>query len=580
MHSLKNWRVFLFISILLLIITYLLSMAPYGYNTFTINNGNFSIEVSPINFTPIGNFFGLQSIKIIIINNGYENLSSSISYANHLLNLSLKPHSGTIQYIQPKSSFNLLYINITTLNYTKDITIKINFNSPLLTLLSEITMLFSFYFYYLFLKFYNSNFKLTWLIILLGYLILAPFFGQRYDMYFVLTSPLRIIKHINPFIGNEMMPGGLKWAYPPLFLIYGILFYTVLHYFGLNFDPSFTYLVTSGYEYSAWRGFYNTELPLLFFLEKLPLIISTFIIYWLFLKKFNFQYSKIELEKFWLLNPLIILIGTVWGQFDMLSLLSMILSIYFFLKNRTDLASIFATIGAFIKIFPVILIPYIILNSQRKIRDISYVILFSVISLIPYFIAGNFYMDLEVLIYSRSVPTVNGYFFANGMTWQILPLYLGIKNFPGIFPYILIPIYLTLLIMSKRLKISIIEFSLIFIISFFIFFNFVNPQYFIIPVALFILMRNKPYLILYSLIPILYVFLNYSFPYFVNYYYSYNYFSSTLGLGESFRLFFTNSAITLGTYVVICTIIYIMTLLAIIRDILSRNKSPDSILPS
>jgi len=189
-------------------------------------------------------------------------------------------------------------------------------------------------------------------------------------------------------------------------------------------------------------------------------------------------------------------------------------------------------------------------------------------------------MDLEVLIYSRSVPTVNGYFFANGMTWQILPLYLGIKNFPGIFPYILIPIYLTLLIMSKRLKISIIEFSLIFIISFFIFYNFVNPQYFIIPVALFILMRNKPYLILYSLIPILYVFLNYSFPYFVNYYYSYNYFSSTLGLGESFRLFFTNSAITLGTYVVICTIIYIMTLLAIIRDILSRNKSPDSILPS
>jgi len=193
MHSLKNWRVFLFISILLLIITYLLSMAPYGYNTFTINNGNFSIEVSPINFTPIGNFFGFQSIKIIIINNGYENLSSSICYANHLLNLFLKPHSGTIQYIQPKSSFNLLYINITTLNYTKDITIKINFNSPLLTLLSEITMLFSFYFYYLFLKFYNSNFRLSWLIILLGYLILAPFFGQRYDVYLCSLLPLGLL---------------------------------------------------------------------------------------------------------------------------------------------------------------------------------------------------------------------------------------------------------------------------------------------------------------------------------------------------------------------------------------------------
>jgi len=577
----KDWRIYLALAIILLVVSTVFSYAPYDYSTANYSNKNIGIEVSPLEFSPAGNFYGSQSIKIILSNYGNSTLFSYITYGKSEVDrVALLPNSSDIMYIQPNTKYNEIYFNGTEGNEHFNFSARIHFISPVIPITSDILMLMIFPSYFMFLKYYPGRWRYGWISILIAYFLLSPFYGQRYDMYFAMTSPLRLLYGINPFIGNSHMPGGLKWAYPPLFLTFGVIYYYILHIFNINFYPTYTILVPSGFEYSAWRGFYNSSLPILYFLEKIPIVLSTFLIYFLFLRRFKLKYSRGELEKFWILNPFIILIGSVWGQFDMVSLLFMILSILFFERKRTDLAIISATTGAFIKIFPAILIPYILLKSDRKMRDLLYVILISLISIMFYVKAGNPLQDIEVLIYSRGVATVNGYFFANGITWQIIPMYLGVKHFPTFFPYLLIPIYFILLYLVKRLNLSIIEFSLIFLLSFFIFYNFVNPQYFVMIVSLFLLLEKRRYVILFSLVPSIYVLLNYSLPYFVNYYYSYNYFSSILGLGESLRLYLTDNIVAIGGFALIATAAYILTFRDILLEIISRNKSPDRVTPS
>lgn len=560
----------------MLIISFIFSYSPYGLNTQSNTLGNVFIEISPVNITSVGHFQFLEPMKVFLINYGNQSSSYRIVYDNQVFSGLLPPGGSKELYISPSVLIDSGTVTIVMNSGSEySMNFHLNFSSPYLPIIAEICFLTIPIFYFLFLKNFEANWKYTYFGILAAYLILAPFFGQRYDMYFMLTSPLRLIHGINPFAGNKFMPGGLKWAYPPLFLLYGMAVYYILSLFGINFNPGYSPLVTAGYEYSAWRGFYTLYLPSLYFLEKLPLIASTFIIFFLIRKHSSGSLTKRDFDVLWLLNPLVILIGSIWGQFDMLSLLFMILSIVFFKKGNTAISSIFATIGGFIKLFPFILIPYILIKSKNKIRDTLLVAAISLICISIYFTAGNFLVNVGVLLYSRGVPTVNGSFFANGITWQIIPVYLRIKNFPMFFIYLLIPFYIILLYLSFKGRLKIGEFALLFILGFFVFYDFVNPQYFIIPVALYILLGNKKYAIIYSIIPTFYVLFNYSFPYFVNYYYSYNYFSSILGQGEKLRLYFTDSLIFIDTFVIISTVIYIVSMRDILVKVLPRDKVPD-----
>ncbi len=65
------------------------------------------------------------------------------------------------------------------------------------------------------------------------YLAIAPFTGQRYDVYFLLSSGIRILQHVNPFNpGNPALyPGALKWAYPPFYAVYSAFSFAVFQLF-------------------------------------------------------------------------------------------------------------------------------------------------------------------------------------------------------------------------------------------------------------------------------------------------------------------------------------------------------------
>ncbi len=147
------------------------------------------------------------------------------------------------------------------------------------------------------------------------YMGLAPFTGQRYDVYFLYSSGIRLLDRVSPFFpGNPpLYPFPLKWAYPPLYVLYSSLSFLIYHATSGVAVPSNVALVFPGFYssiYEVWEAFVPPSLPLLVLLLKLPMVASTFVIFDILSKSIG---RKIALT-FWLANPFVIFISSVWGQ--------------------------------------------------------------------------------------------------------------------------------------------------------------------------------------------------------------------------------------------------------------------------
>ena len=69
----------------------------------------------------------------------------------------------------------------------------------------------------------------------------------------------------------------------------------------------------------------------------------------------------------WFLNPFVIWVSAVWGQWDVVAVMFSFLGFYFLLKNRILLSSICLLLGVFTKIFPVLfLLPIILYLIKSK----------------------------------------------------------------------------------------------------------------------------------------------------------------------------------------------------------------------
>ncbi|MEM0312866.1 MAG: hypothetical protein QXM60_06120, partial [Thermoplasmatales archaeon] len=57
-------------------------------------------------------------------------------------------------------------------------------------------------------------------VIPIGYLPILAFTGQRYDMFFMIAGGFHLLDGVNPFLPSQMVPGALKWSYPPYYLLW------------------------------------------------------------------------------------------------------------------------------------------------------------------------------------------------------------------------------------------------------------------------------------------------------------------------------------------------------------------------
>ena len=316
------------------------------------------------------------------------------------------------------------------------------------------------------------------------YVGLIPFTGQRYDVYFLYSSGIRLLDRVSPFSpGNPAIyPSPLKWAYPPLYIPYSSLSYLIYSAISGVSVPSSASLTFPGYFtsiYDVWEAFVPKSFPLLVSLLKLPMILSTFVIYSLLSKSIG---TKTALT-FWIANPFVIFITSIWGQIDPIAAAFAVGSIYLAKKEKFGPAYLMAGLGAITKVWPALLIPIIFVLRFRKVefvpalKELVWLVPPALISVALYGAYGNLFQSLFVLAYSRGVPTYGGEFVVNGLTWQQLLTQLHFPPVP-ILLYIGVPSLILVVILAYKQRGSIESYLLIGLLVVFLSYNYVNPQYF------------------------------------------------------------------------------------------------------
>jgi len=354
------------------------------------------------------------------------------------------------------------------------------------------------------------------------YLAIAPFTGHRYDVYFLVSSGIRALQHVNPFMAGmpPAYPGPLKWAYPPLYVPYSTLSYLLYQLFTGSSLPTVSALTHPSWftsTYDVWQAFTPASLPVLVFLLKFPMVLSA-LATGVLLGRMMATDSAVVV---WLANPLVILVAAVWGQLDPIATLLAVAALYFFEKERPYHAYLLASFGAAVKVWPVLLIPLFFVVSLRRVgrgalKPLTAVLPALLVTLLLYSVFGNLLDNLYVLAYARFVPTFGGAFSVNGLTWQQILVALKAPAVP-LFTWVGIPALAAVVVwVYYRREEDVTKWLVISLMIIFLTYNFVNPQYFYWVIPFIMLQRRKLALLVFSLIPILYMALAYDIFYFVS----------------------------------------------------------------
>ncbi|MHA1834572.1 MAG: hypothetical protein ACTSV7_11360 [Candidatus Baldrarchaeia archaeon] len=198
--------------------------------------------------------------------------------------------------------------------------------------------------------------------ILLGFIVrflVSPLFAHYYDVnFFVSAGKMLYYQGIITFF--------IDWWYPV---------YSYLMFVGFYFP---VYLFTDDI------FFFGQPFTLLEkFFVKLPSNISDlFIAYILFLimKKSGKERYAFPVALLYWLNPLTILVSSVWGMFDSVSVVFALLGVYHFSNGRYLLSAFELGVGFGVKLHPIVLLPLFLLLLWRegRIRMVKFLSVFSV----------------------------------------------------------------------------------------------------------------------------------------------------------------------------------------------------------
>ncbi len=565
--SLRKYAyIFIVVSIALFIVSYSLSInvPPQQQENYSFPGGSLTITPSVLY---VHNFlwYGPSAFVTVTLNHTESLVQVYVyqEYPTHLTVFSQTFHNASYLSfyfgLYPPSSSHVDKFLITING--EFVPVSLSIQATPYPMIGELSLLFSLVLFMIGVYLAPFRSRLWAIPIGLSFLILSAFLGHRYDMFFMISGGLHILTGVNPFIQSANLPGTLKWTYPPYYLVWSIVADWFAGTFSHTALPSTQSLIFSGVRtgnyYEAWLGFVPRSLPLYYLLTKLPMVASVFVTNYFLVRKFNLPYNT---TKIWLLSPFVILIGVVWGQLDIIASAFLVISVYYFQKGRSDLAILASTLGFWIKIFPVFVLPFILIESRHRLRDSAIVVLSSIPALLMYALSGNFVKELEVMVYSRSVNTFNGVFSAQGLTWQVIISRLGVTQFPSIFLYLFIPFIVIITTVYYYKRGNVVKYLILEFLFFYLTYNYVDPQYLIVLVPLFLINRDLWNYAVFSIYPLAFTLLSYSFTYFVVPSLSVNYFSSPLGQQEALRTWITSSVIFAFPLVIAFTLSVVVTM--------------------
>ena len=306
-------------------------------------------------------------------------------------------------------------------------------------------------------------------ILVLGILIrigISPFFRHPFDV--VVWKFLGIISYnlsINPF---------------PYTSFYG---------------PCWLFTLLGSYPIYLLVSLVNPSELFLNLLVKLPIIFGDLIVAVLLYKTTK---SKLALA-LWFLNPYVIWVSSVHGMFDVLPSLFSLLAMYFLAKKQYLTSAASLAVGIGYKVFPVFVLPLLLLFSVRNFGrkfSVKYFLVFLTASLLVFaifFLPQNFKYFYEGLI---DLPSRNMSYMGSSISYiEFLTLNLGfVGNYN--FLYIFVPLYIVLILFSVKYVTDfdrLNEAVIITLLLLFVTYNTMHPQFLVwaIPFLLIEYVRKK-----------------------------------------------------------------------------------------
>ncbi|MGB8779657.1 MAG: hypothetical protein WCD81_03290 [Candidatus Bathyarchaeia archaeon] len=260
----------------------------------------------------------------------------------------------------------------------------------------------------------------------------APFTEQRWDMYTWRIEQVLVYNyHVNPFWPQSGVPLQLAWSYPPLWLLTLLALYPVYSRFyspqlPVNISVLWQKWAQTGNVFEIYRSFVPVGLPILDLIDKTPIVVADLLIalvLYELIKRDSPKHAYYALIA-WLFNPYVIWISSVWGMFDAIPALLMLLSVYLLIARRYKSSAILLVASALFKLYAIVLIPImslIIYKRGEKAKALRYFLFSTLVVLIATFmayaiaasLAGQNPLSLAVqlsvnLFYKRASPDMLG----------------------------------------------------------------------------------------------------------------------------------------------------------------------------
>jgi len=259
----------------------------------------------------------------------------------------------------------------------------------------------------------TSSFRSLTKFLLVGLIIrlsLAPFLGHPYD--------LRIFMAVGWAVANGITPYG-QYVLQKIFtnMPHQHLFGS---FYGIGYPPPWGLILGLMYELSSIV--YPDNIYFYTFTLKIPIILgdvaTAFLLYKILKLKLNVDAAS-KVFRFYQFCPFLIVIGSVWGMFDILVFLLSILSAYLLLE-RSDLSAFSLAFASSLKPYAVVLAPLysiLIYKTSHSIKRAAYYLtsvlgLLALITIIPMFAFKWPISNLYCALSAQMAPT--DFYYANG----------------------------------------------------------------------------------------------------------------------------------------------------------------------
>jgi len=232
--------------------------------------------------------------------------------------------------------------------------------------------------------------KKIWVVLLVGLivrLVLMPvtfhpdLWAISFSQYFFAYKG---IINIYDFLASLPASSVLVANYGQNFFTYPPLAYFTLGFFGFLLRPLFNADFFGNLAGRLPNVYSDSRLYWHLFLTKLPYLFFDFGILVLLTDFFEDKKKKVAVALLWSFNPLVLYTSFMIGQFDIIPVFFVILSLFLVKKNHLFWAAFSLGVGGAYKMFPLFFLPFLVISAGKNFKD---KLKYFFIGLFPYFVS-------------------------------------------------------------------------------------------------------------------------------------------------------------------------------------------------